>query len=962
MKSQSIVKRIMLPMIFVVVATIIMLVGSVLGGGILEKLEQNEKDILYEKVVSRENNIETEMIHNWSNIKLTLDAVNEKAEALFQEGAIQKDSLDDNSEMALPLLNSVTENLISEIRNNQVTGAFLILNTEDLEADMKGGVYQDKPGIYIRDKDPLSPPSINNKDLTVLRAPAEVVKELNIAMDSNWTTQFEFGQGNSPYLPLLYEPYQQAFHHTVDGDVWDYGYWSTPYQLLNDNESYISYSVPLILKDGTVYGVMGVEISLEYLQTLLPYEELMKDGKCAYQIRVESEQGKQAKEVVTSGVTLEQPYSTTEYLQLYNSHTPFVEQKWAVVGQVEKQQLSKFENKLIDTSVIAIILTLGLGVIVSVMVSRMIANPIMSLAEEMDRFDGKAHIRLTKTKIREVDRLVTSIEQLNDTVLESATKFTQILEMSEIRMAVFEVNLITNTLFITKNFFHMFGDTKVNEQEMSIDEFSKTLRSLHEKYCEERDAESSYLYKVSGDEGERYLRLRFQMGEERCIGSVEDVTDTILEKKGIEHERDYDFLTGLLSRRAFTRQMNCLFEQGATVLKTAALMMLDLDDLKVLNDRYGHECGDRYIVAGAVAFSKGVPTDAIVARVSGDEFYIFLYGYKDKQEIQEVLEHLRIEIQDTSIELSISQKKTLGVSGGVAWYPEDSDSFEKLSRYSEFAMYQVKKNQKGKLGDFDLGVYNEERYQQYSKVELSELIHRELVEYHFQPIIDAHTGEIYAYEALMRPKTNALHSPVEVLELAKKEHKLQQIEKLTWYKSMSTYVNHIRSGKINPKCKVFINSIADCVMEDNEIQEFKERNQEYLQNIVLEITEDCKVDMDAIRTKIRWLKAWDAGVALDDYGSGYNSEHALLSIAPHFVKVDIGIVRDIDKDADKQEMVRNLVIYAHQRKICIIAEGVETKEEVEKTIELGVDYLQGYYFAKPTKEPINYIFKDKIPY
>lgn len=110
------------------------------------------------------------------------------------------------------------------------------------------------------------------------------------------------------------------------------------------------------------------------------------------------------------------------------------------------------------------------------------------------------------------------------------------------------------------------------------------------------------------------------------------------------------------------------------------------------------------------------------------------------------------------------------------------------------------------------------------------------------------------------------------------------------------------------------------------------------------------MDMELIRKKSR-VEDFSGMFALDDYGSGYNSEINLLELKPRFVKVDISIVRSIDKDANKQQIVRNIVEYGHKRGMLIIAEGLETEEELKKTLELGVDLLQGYFLARPGETP-----------
>ena len=120
--------------------------------------------------------------------------------------------------------------------------------------------------------------------------------------------------------------------------------------------------------------------------------------------------------------------------------------------------------------------------------------------------------------------------------------------------------------------------------------------------------------------------------------------------------------------------------------------------------------------------------------------------------------------------------------------------------------------------------------------------------------------------------------------------------------------------------------------------------------IVVEVTEEENMSEEALVRK-RETEGFSGMFALDDYGSGYNTEINLLNLNPKYIKIDLTIVRNIDKDFDKQQLVSNIVEYAHQREGYIIAEGIETKEELLKVLELGVDYLQGYYLSYPQSNP-----------
>lgn len=168
---------------------------------------------------------------------------------------------------------------------------------------------------------------------------------------------------------------------------------------------------------------------------------------------------------------------------------------------------------------------------------------------------------------------------------------------------------------------------------------------------------------------------------------------------------------------------------------------------------------------------------------------------------------------------------------------------------------------------------------------------------------------------------------------------------------METYANHINDGHINNQCKIFINSISNQLMNAQCVKEFEEKYYDYLGNIVLEVTEVEDVNEIYHAQKVELMDRWHGEVALDDYGSGYNSERILLLISPKFIKIDMEIIRNIDSDLDKCKIVENIVNYAHERDMKIIAEGIETINELKQVIKLKVDYLQGFLLAKPQFMP-----------
>ena len=336
--------------------------------------------------------------------------------------------------------------------------------------------------------------------------------------------------------------------------------------------------------------------------------------------------------------------------------------------------------------------------------------------------------------------------------------------------------------------------------------------------------------------------------------------------------------------------------------------------------------------------------------ISGDEFNLLFYGYQSQEEIRALLQNLSLAVSNTALELPSGRKLPLRLSGGVSWYPENSTDLSTLKKYADFAMYQVKKAEKGHITEFDLELFTKSAKETEMRRLFHKMLNEELFTYYFQPIVSAADGSIYAYEALMRGNLPALTRPDQILQLAHEEECLHEIERLTMFLSAKSYATFLSTHQIRGDELLFVNSIASQYMNHDEAVAYVEQYSFLQDRIVIEITEEDSPDLTALLKK-REMPGFSGVFALDDYGSGYSNEKTLLELAPAYIKLDLSIIRDIDSDPDKQQIVENIVSYAHQRGMKIIAEGLETPAELLKVLELDVDLLQGYFLAKPSAVP-----------
>lgn len=965
-------------MLWILFIEIALLVGILYLCRINTSLEQNAVDILQIQTENRQNYLQSQML-DAQDLSSLAGKINAVTQAMLDDGEISLDTLDSGSDTASPLLLSIGDSLISSMRHRPITGIFVVLNTHDLDTREKG---EPLPCLYLRDLDPDSSPSQRNSDLMLVRAPAQVVQSLYIATDTSWTPSINYGANGSS--GFLYPVFQAAYHGNGELDAADYGHWtSSPYTLSGDDHSAIAYTIPLILDDGTVYGVLGVEILESYLQALLPGTELQNGSSGTYLLGVASNSSIGKDDLTVSVISAspaanapQQSYDQTLLLKpskrggyqsdsplglchaavapltLYNRNAPFSNEQMLLIGSVPVSALYAFSGDVVRLLIIAVLVVLTAGLFSSLVLARKLSRPISRLSDEV------AHAResrssipmLSATGIIELDRFSSAFTQLGREVLDTSTKFLRIMDMASVELGGYELRSAPDSIYVTDNFFDLLGMPGVDADDLTAQSFRELLQRF-ERSCPHSPApDGAMLYHIRLPSGkERYLRIETTHEDGTQVGLAEDVTANTLEKLRIEHERDYDTLTDLYNRRAF-RRICAEFFCSPEKLGHAALLMFDLDNLKQINDTFGHDWGDEYIRLTGECFAKNAPARTVCARISGDEFNALFYGYNDQDTLRADICALKAALEQSVVQLPSGRELRVSVSGGVAWYPESSTNLITLRKYADFAMYQVKHSRKGELLEFDPEVYRTDLQERRCHEEFRRLINEELVTYHFQPIIDAKDGSVFAYEALMRVDLPTLHSPADVLRLAREENCLHEVERITFFRASSAYQTLENAGKVVPSALLFVNSIASQYLTPDELSEYSARYASILPRIVIEITEEEVLDPKALCIK-QTIRGSSGAFALDDYGSGYSNERSLLELSPNYIKIDLSIIRDIDTDANKRQIVSNTVSYAHQRGMKVVAEGLETADEVRTVLSLGVDLLQGFFLAMPQVEP-----------
>lgn len=959
---------------FLVLTLMILVMGIAFPlSGMGERITRNYRNVIALQTANQVDYLENYMSTNWSQLSALSQAVTETLQEELDAGEFSVGQLDSDRDCYESLLLSVGDELLSTVSSNHVSGAFIILNTEDLDSVTH---RTEKPCLYLRDRDPSMVHS-SNEDIVTLRAPDRISRALGLARADS--SQRTFGYEDPVSQAFFYETFQRAYLASLSGKADEISpYWSQqPYQLEGDTSIAMAYCIPLVLEDGTVVGVAGVELLLDQIYYFLPSGQLLESEDSTYLIACSYDS--EPSELIlianggdhflhaAAGDRLElTPLQIGGYglmcdgreffAELYemNPHATESDEntlRWYLVGVVGMNDMFSFTNEMTNMVVLTMLLALLVGIVSVITVSRRLARPISVLATQVeDARSGKSSSgAFTDTGIEEIDRLSSSFRELMQETVDTSTKFLRIMDMASVELAGYEWRDGSDSVYVTDNFFPMLGIHDIDISTLTAQKFSFYLEEIRSKLGASITLDGDRIYCIPRGTGVRYVRAESSQDGERHVGLLEDVTRSTQERIRIEHERDYDVLTGLYNRRAFYHRAGQLFSDPDS-LRLGAVVVMDSDGLKSTNDRFGHDWGDKYLRQTAQCISENIPNNTLCARISGDEFYLCFHGYHDKAELLTNIDNVMNAINRTTMTLPNGETTSLSVSAGIAVYPDDGIYLADLIKYADFAMYQAKSTNKGTSRTFSAEEYAKNETFIRGRGELRELIEQENVAYHFQPIFSAADARPAAYEALMRVNTPSIKSPDVVLRLAAAENSQYQIERITMFKAAETFQHLLEDDQVSREAMLFINSMPDQCLTEEDARAFHDRFSSMQNRIVLEITEDEHLGLEALEVK-RNYPGFSGYFALDDYGSGYNGDKNLLLLQPRFIKVDVVFIRGIDSNPDRQQLVSSLVTYAHDRGMKVVAEGIETAEELQKVLELGVDLFQGYFLARPAATP-----------
>ncbi len=451
--------------------------------------------------------------------------------------------------------------------------------------------------------------------------------------------------------------------------------------------------------------------------------------------------------------------------------------------------------------------------------------------------------------------------------------------------------------------------------------------------------------------------------EERILAVVRDISERKSQQEQIRRIAYYDSLTGLPNRSFLKEILEQEQKKAGRGEAVGAIMFVDLDDLKMVNDSFGHSCGDTVITIAGRYISAAIGKDSMVARIGGDEFIIMLPNQSDREKITLITDRLikqlgrNYEIGETTIYMSASI--------GVALYPMDGNSAEDLLKKADLAMYVAKESGKNTWRFYNSSMEKGNREKMSLKFELRGAIERGELSLQYQPIMPISREGSISFEALLRwtSREYGIVSPARFIPLAEENETICKIGQWVLEQAVGFVQRLAEAGECD--VRVSVNVSPRQLVADN----FVALVRSTIDNagikphqLGIEITENALIASLSDSThKLIELRNIGVHLSMDDFGTGYSSLTYLRNLPVQTIKIDKSFIDEIVSDEAQVRFIQGIFDLAHIRGLTVVAEGVESKAQLDILVMCNCDFIQGYVFSHPisAQEAIRFLAMNK---
>ena len=418
----------------------------------------------------------------------------------------------------------------------------------------------------------------------------------------------------------------------------------------------------------------------------------------------------------------------------------------------------------------------------------------------------------------------------------------------------------------------------------------------------------------------------------------------------IAHMADHDALTGLFNRHRFQSEIERWVNYGTRYQRSGALVFIDLDNFKHVNDTYGHDAGDKHLVAFADILKRGLRNTDVVARWGGDEFALLL-PETDGRAAMEVANKLLRLFNERLMEEN-GRKWEISGSLGIALFPSHTTNVSELMAYADAAMYEAKQAGRNCWRLYSASPQETERVQEQIRWEsrIRRALETDQFTLLYQPLLRLANRTTTLYEALVRleDREGQLIGPAMFLDPAEQFGLSIAIDRMVLRKAVRRFVGV--SGVTDP-LRVSVNVARKTLTDPEFLTSIEETLREAAfdaDRLGIEVTEALAVENLSVMRHIQpRLRELGVGLILDDFGLGFASFHHLQQFAVRMVKVDGSLIRNLLHSEENRRYIKTLAASAHDLDIEVVAKFVEDPELLDLLKELGVDYAQGFAIGRP---------------
>jgi diguanylate cyclase (GGDEF)-like protein len=682
-KTRSIFWLFIVPLIIILLFQAVISVGSIILSNTVGILDEYAVQSQNQTVRNRNIILENNMVQQWSNVSECMEDFQNSYHEFLQENGSSPEEFLSNENQKEVWLDKITEQCLYMLRKNSVTGVFVVLANEQMDQETNHC-----KGIYFRDSDPVSNPG-DYSDILLERGSAELSHRMDIPLDSYWSTDFAFGPSLEEKADdFFYQPYEAArkYPHAKYKDL---AYWSGPFFMEDDTSKsgyeMISYTVPLIAEDGTVYGVLGTEISKFYLENYMPFQELNANDQSSYMIAQKQEDGTYLPFVVTGtlvaektkqqkmtlkntkyddfyhlgGLSDQELYGSVYSLRLYNTNTPFSKTEWIFLGMQKKQDLYGMGDTILRNLMLATAAAMIFGIFGVYIIVRYVTKPLRRLMVCVQQSTATKMRDFPASRVLEVDSLYQVLKNLSDKQRDSEYRLIEEKERYKIALQG------SKDLFFSydweKDSVDIFNYpiTEANDTgELHLEAIQEKCADTHWVHPDDmvklkallclENPEFHLVYRGRDPqmEGESYQWMEISgkilwdadRKQAKAIGCLRNIHMQKIEELRRQESMQKDAVTGLYERYTGERLLEKRLGRG----QKGMLALLDLDHFRELNEQYGMVFGDAILEEfGRLILLKKESLEAcypvLAVRMGGDEILLWFEGI----EYEKLMEELR---------------------------------------------------------------------------------------------------------------------------------------------------------------------------------------------------------------------------------------------------------------------------------------------------------------------------------